>query len=379
MRRLLLAALLALACAALAGAPASAHKPSDSYVVLDLQDGAISARWDIALRDLDHAIGLDGDDDGALTWREVRGHHDAIAAFALSHLRISRGDARCATGAVSHLIDEHSDGSYAVLRFDVRCPSSGEPVRIEYSLLFDLDPQHRGLLRLIEGDRTVTAIFSPSQPTIALDTDSTSPWRQFADYVGEGVWHIWIGLDHVLFLLTLLLPSVLVRDGSGWRAVARFRQAFAQVAKVVTAFTVAHSLTLSLAVLGVVAPPSRLVESLIALSVMIAAANNVVPVVTRYVWGVAFGFGLIHGFGFASVLVDLGLPKSALALALFGFNLGVELGQLAIVAAFLPFAFLLRRTGGYRRWLMPAGSLAVAGIATLWLVERSLDVRVPWV
>jgi hypothetical protein len=348
-------------------------------VVLDLQDGAISARWDIALRDLDHAIGLDGDDDGALTWREVRGHHDAIAAFALSHLRISRGDARCATGAVSHLIDEHSDGSYAVLRFDVRCPSSGEPVRIEYSLLFDLDPQHRGLLRLIEGDRTVTAIFSPSQPTIALDTDSTSPWRQFADYVGEGVWHIWIGLDHVLFLLTLLLPSVLVRDGSGWRAVARFRQAFAQVAKVVTAFTVAHSLTLSLAVLGVVAPPSRLVESLIALSVMIAAANNVVPVVTRYVWGVAFGFGLIHGFGFASVLVDLGLPKSALALALFGFNLGVELGQLAIVAAFLPFAFLLRRTGGYRRWLMPAGSLAVAGIATLWLVERSLDVRVPWV
>jgi hypothetical protein len=163
--------------------------------------------------------------------------------------------------------------------------------------------------------------------------------------------------------------------------VARFRQALAQVAKVVTAFTVAHSLTLSLAVLGVVAPPSRLVESLIALSVMIAAANNVVPVVTRYVWGVAFGFGLIHGFGFASVLVDLGLPKSALALALFGFNLGVELGQLAIVAAFLPFAFafLLRRTSSYRRWLMPAGSLAVAGIAMLWLVERSLDVRVPWV
>ena len=96
-------------------------------------------------------------------------------------------------------------------------------------------------------------------------------------------------------------------------------------------------------------------------------------------WGVAFGFGLIHGFGFASVLVDLGLPRSALALALFGFNLGVELGQLAIVAAFLPFAFLLRRTDGYRRWLMPAGSLAVAGIAMLWLVERSLDVRVPWV
>ncbi|MGE5714817.1 MAG: HupE/UreJ family protein [Betaproteobacteria bacterium] len=379
MRRLLLAALLALACGPLATAPASAHKPSDSYLVLDVRNGVISGQWDIALRDLDHAIGLDGDDDGALTWHEVRGHHDAIAAFALSHLRISRGDARCATGAVSHLIDEHSDGAYAVLRFDVRCPSTGGPVRIEYSLFFDLDPQHRGLLRLIDGDGTLTAIFSPSQPTIALDADAASPWRQLVDYVEEGVWHIWIGFDHILFLLTLLLPSVLLRDGSGWRPVARFRQAFVQVLKIVTAFTVAHSLTLSLAVLGAVTPPSRLVESLIAFSVMIAGANNVVPVVTRYLWGVAFGFGLIHGFGFASVLVDLGLPRSALTLALFGFNLGVELGQLALVAAFLPFAFLLRRTGGYRRWLMPAGSLTVAGIATLWLVERSLDVRVAWV
>jgi hypothetical protein len=377
MRRRLLAVLLALACGPLA--PASAHKPSDSYLVLDVRNGAISGQWDIALRDLDHAIGLDGDDDGALTWREVRGRHDAIAAFALSHLQISRGDARCEIGAVSHLIDEHSDGAYAVLRFDVRCSSTRGPVRIDYSLFFDLDPQHRGLLRLVEGDRTVTAIFSPSQPNVAVDADTASPWRQFVDYVGEGVWHIWTGFDHILFLLTLLLPSVLVRDGSGWCPVARFRQASVQVLKVVTAFTIAHSMTLSLAVLGVVTAPSRLVESLIAFSVMIAAANNVVPVVTRYPWGIAFSFGLIHGFGFASVLVDLGLPNSALALALFGFNLGVELGQLAIVAAFLPFIFLLRRTGGYRHWLMPAGSLAVAGVATLWLVERSLDVRIPWV
>jgi hypothetical protein len=379
MRRRLMAVLLALACGLLAIAPASAHKPSDSYLVLDVRNGVISGQWDIALRDLDHAIGLDGDDDGALTWREVRGRSDAIDAFALSRLRISRDDALCDIRGVSHLIEKHSDGAYVVLRFNVECASTSGPVKVDYSLFFDLDPQHRGLLRLVDGDRTATAIFSPSQPSITLDADTASPWRQLVDYVEEGVWHIWIGLDHILFLLTLLLPSVLLRDGLGWRPVARFRQAFVQVLKVVTAFTVAHSMTLSLAVLGLVAPPSRLVESLIAFSVIIAAANNVVPVVTRYLWGVAFGFGLIHGFGFASVLVDLGLPKSTLALALFGFNLGVELGQLALVAAFLPLAFLLRRTGGYRRWLMPAGSLAVAGIATLWLVERSLDVRLPWV
>jgi HupE / UreJ protein len=377
MRRRLMTVLLALACGLLAIAPASAHKPSDSYLVLDVQNGVISGQWDIALRDLDHAIGLDGDDDGALTWREVRGRSDAIDAFALSRLRISRGDALCDISrcfapdrrtqrrrprrpALHRGMREHvwpgEDRLFPVLRPRSTASGSAQAGR-------------RGSHR--HGD------FQPVAAHHRVGCGNRFARRQLVDYVEEGVWHIWVGL--ILFLLTLLLPSVLLRDGSGWRPVARFRQAFVQVLKVVTAFTVAHSLTLSLAVLGLVAPPSRLVESLIAFSVMIAAANNVVPVVTRYLWGVAFGFGLIHGFGFASVLVDLGLPRSALALALFGFNLGVELGQLALVAAFLPFAFLLRRTGGYRRWLMPAGSLAVAGIATLWLVERSLDVRLPWV
>ena len=112
--------------------------------------------------------------------------------------------------------------------------------------------------------------------------------------------------------------------------------------KVVTAFTVAHSITLSLAALGVISLPSRLVESAIAASVVLAALNNVCPVVYGGRWIIAFCFGLIHGFGFASVLTDLGLPQDSLLLALVAFNLGVELGQLAIVAVFLPIAYALR-------------------------------------
>ena len=142
----------------------------------------------------------------------------------------------------------------------------------------------------------------------------------------------------------------------------------------VTAFTLAHSITLSLAALGVISLPSRLVESAIAASVVLAALNNVYPLVYQGRWIVAFCFGLIHGFGFASVLADLGLPQGSLLLALVAFNIGVELGQLAIVASFLPIAYGLRCTRLYRRVILVGGPLIVAAIAMFWLVERAFNV-----
>jgi hypothetical protein len=137
---------------------------------------------------------------------------------------------------------------------------------------------------------------------------------------------------------------------------------------------VAHSITLALAVLGVVDLPSRLVESIIAFSVLAMALNNLVPVIPEGRWMLVFGFGLIHGFGFASVLGDLGLPAGTLAVALFGFNVGVEIGQLAIVAITLPAALLLRHTAFYRIVVLWAGSAIVAVISALWFYERAFGV-----
>jgi hypothetical protein len=142
------------------------------------------------------------------------------------------------------------------------------------------------------------------------------------------------------------------------------------VFKVVTAFTVAHSITLSLAALAMIELPTRLVESGIAFSVVLAALNNLWPLIRRGRWLVAFAFGLIHGFGFASVLADLGLPRHALLPALVGFNLGVEAGQLVIVLAFLPLAYGLRRTWFYRRLIFAGGSAAIALVAAIWMLER---------
>jgi hypothetical protein len=361
---------------ALASATALAHKPSDSYLTLTTEGGALRGQWDIALRDLEYAIGLDADGDGAITWGELRAHHADIAAYALARLTLL-GDGRpCRPEVREHLVDQHSDGAYAVLRFDAPCAAAPQrTLEIGYSLFADLDPTHRGLVRVQHGAVTASGVLGPDRPRLEVALGEASRLRQFLDYAREGVWHIWIGIDHVLFLVSLLLPAVLVFGARGWGPAPRFAPVFWDVFRVVTAFTVAHSITLSVAALGLVELPSRLVESVIALSVVLAALNNLKPVVLARRWAVAFAFGLVHGFGFASVLADLGLPRDALLVSLVGFNLGVEAGQLAVVGLFLPGAFLARRRWAYRRLVFAGGSAAIALLAAAWMVERIFDVK----
>jgi hypothetical protein len=162
---------------------------------------------------------------------------------------------------------------------------------------------------------------------------------------------------------------------SPWQAASALRPALLDVVRVVSAFTLAHSITLALAVLDVLDPPSRWVESIIAASVVFAALNNIWPVVGEGRWRLTFVFGLVHGFGFAGALKDLGLDGAHLATSLLGFNLGVELGQLAIVALFLPLAWQLRRSRFYQRGLLVGGSALIAVLAGVWLVERAFDLR----
>ena len=354
--------------------PAQAHKPSDSYLAITVQGQQITGQWDIALRDLDFAIGLDGNGDGALTWDEIRARHPQIAAYALQRLHIATAEGACTLQPGEQLIDNHTDGAYSVLRFTASCPGSAAPASLDigYTLFADLDPQHKGLLKLTHDGETQTAIFDPDSPRQTLSLAAPDRLAQFGAYVKHGIWHIWIGTDHILFLLSLLLPAVLL---PGLREQqASLRAAFFDVLKVVTAFTLAHSITLTLASLSLISLPSRWVESAIAASVVLAALNNLLPLFRGRRPVAAFVFGLIHGFGFASVLRDLGLPQSALVSSLFGFNVGVEIGQLAIVAVFLPLAWRLRKSWLYRQ-LFTWGSLAIALVAAVWLVERIADIK----
>lgn len=420
---------------------AQAHKASDAYVTLRVDGSTVDARIDIALRDLDRDLDLDTDADDQLSWKEVRTRWADIAALARRDIRLSADGTRCApqppsapvTQADAPALTEHSDGRYAVLRTQWHCAAPVQALSIDYTLFAKTDPTHRGIARVARASAGVgapapqLAVLSPDSgwhrfrlpalpAAVAPQASSSAPGHAapapvgtpgsaaparvevataaeteppaesamsaFLGFVRDGIHHILIGYDHILFLLSLLLPAVWVRSvapdprtgtpRARWRPSDDLRGALANVLKVVTAFTVAHSITLALSVFDVVDPPSRWVESVIAASVVLAALNNLWPVISEARWKLTFVFGLVHGFGFASALKDAGLAQGALVAPLVGFNLGVEIGQLCIVAAVLPIAWSLRGTRTYRG-AFAVGSLAIAAVAGLWLVQRAFD------
>ena len=349
-----------------------AHKPSDSYLQLTPTDRGFSGEWRIALRDLEPAIGLDRDGDRKITWGEVRTRHAEIANYALGRLAISAGDSPCEIRAGTQLVDDLSDGTYTVLPLAVTCYRNAGPWALDYALLFDIDATHRGLITLRGTDTPRTFALSPQNSRAVLSAGATSPLRQFIEMAREGVWHIWIGFDHILFLLALLLPAGLraarARDEkAGWRPMLK------DVLTLVTAFTVAHSITLSLAALQIISLPPRLIETAIALSIVVAGLRLRYAIARPAAW-IAFGFGLIHGFGFANVLADLQLPTGSLALSLFAFNIGVELGQCAIVLLALPLIRYAQRHSFYQQAFMPTAAVLIAAVGIAWSIERGAGI-----
>ncbi len=374
---------------------AYAHKPSDSYLALSVQNNSTqqninhntaTGQWDIALRDFDYAIGLDANANSEITWQEVLTKQKEIYAYALARLSIKNNQATCSLIPKQLLIDHHTDGAYAVIKFNVNCKNEINVLNLNYTLFSDLDPSHRGLLRLdystVEKaglnskNYTKTTIFGPDNPTQLFALSAPNRFNEFKGYVIEGIWHIWIGFDHILFLISLLLPAALVYSAKTWQPAQQFKTTFIDVLKVVTAFTIAHSITLTLATLQVIELPSRWVEAAIAASVILAAMNNLFPCLLKRRWLAAFVFGLIHGFGFAAVLADLGLQKDALVVALIGFNLGVEIGQLGILSLFVPAAFMLRKSKFYKIIIFYGGSIIITVIASLWFIERAFNITV---
>ena len=359
---------LAAVAVALAAHPAWAHKPSDAHLRLTADGAQLTGRLDVAVRDLDGALALDADGDGAITWAELTAAAPRITAYVAPRLAIAGDGAPCPLALGAPALTELSDGTYWAAPVTARCPRPARALAVRYGLLFEVDALHRGLIH-VAGQ---TAIARDDRPLRLTLDDDAGP----AAFVREGVWHIWQGADHVLFLICLILPAVFQRRSQRWAAADSLRDVVREVLEIVTAFTLAHSITLILAATGWVRLPSRVIETAIALSVVAAAVNNLARTIDAR-WAVAFALGLLHGFGFSSVLVDLGLPSRQLVGALLGFNLGVELGQLAIVLIALPLAWLCARELGadrYRTRVMPALSLGIAVIGGLWLVERALGI-----
>lgn len=353
---------------ALAG-PAAAHKASDAYLQLSAADSGTTLRVDVALRDLDLALDLDADGDGQLTWAEVKTAWPRVTAYAQKRIAV----AGCPLHATGQALERRSDGAYAVLTMASPCVLNTEPA-IRYGVLREVDATHRGIARIeLPGAAPVVRVLDPAAAA-APAAGEAQAGPVVGSFVAEGIHHILAGYDHVLFLLCLLLPAVMRRTPTGWRAVPSLREAVMPLVGIVTAFTLAHSVTLALASLKWVSISPSIIEPAIAVTIVLAALDNFVPIFRGRRVLVTFFFGLIHGFGFASVLGELNLGTAEFAWALLRFNLGLELGQLLIVALATSLLFLARQRPGYPAWVIRGGSAAAMLVATLWFVERTTNI-----
>ncbi len=375
----LLTYLLAAALLFTVSSAAVAHSASSSYLQIGIKGQALSVQWSIALRDLDYAIGLDSNDDGAITWGEVLHHRSEIDAYALARLELTGDGKRCTPGPVDHLADELGDGGYVVLRFTAECPAPPQVIGVHYALLFDLDPLHRGLLNVTIGGAPHATALSPARPDAQFDVN-TDYRDTVSSFFIAGIQHLLSGIDHLLFVTMLLVPAMFYRrkDGHGTAAlmpVPGFTAAFIETIKVLSAFTLAHATTLTLSVLHIVNIPQRYSETGIALTILITALDNIWRVLPEKRWPLAFAFGLIHGLGFANALGPLELPPLALAAALVSFNLGLEAAQIIVAAVVLPFGFLARKTWFYPHRVVPGVSAAVALVAFAWFTDRAIGLN----
>ncbi len=366
--RCLLALVAALSILLTAPRQAAAHSQSYGYLNVLLKENALEGKLEVAVRDLDTLLGLDSDGDGNITWGEFRSRETAVTEAVLARITIAAKGAECRLVGGPALTQPRGGETYLVFPFDGKCAGLDGPLEVGYRLLFDIDAQHRGLVNVISSTGSQNFVMTPSTQTVTL-TPQGGGWANLVlTWLAHGIHHILIGYDHILFVITLLLGTVMRQKFGSIRAL------LADTAKVVTAFTLSHSITLALAAFGVIVVPVPLAESLIAATIALAAANNLWPLVTQRVWLVALVFGLIHGIGFANVLTDLGLQSSSLLASLLAFNIGVEIGQFIIVIVALPvIIFASRQKLG--RYFMPVSNLAIIVVALLWFSDRAFNTK----
>lgn len=348
---------------------AGAHQSSTSYSTIRIEDdGRLAYTLALSTRDLYEALGLDADRDA--TDAEVRSGEERLWGYVLARVALEgEGGRPCELARTGTTLRDEAERRVE-LRFTARCPTPGA-VTLDYRLFFDLDPRHTGWVTISQGATSVQEELKLGASRRVLDVRGG---LGAADYVREGLAHIFTGYDHIAFLLGLLLVAAIAWVGGAWHARA-LGASLRSVAATVTAFTAAHSLTLIAAALGFVRVPSRLVEATIAASIVVVAIENLVRRAPRTRWPLAFGFGLVHGMGFASLLAPI-LPPKGVVVPLLLFNVGVELGQLAIVLVVVPaLLFAARRDpAGYRRVAVLGGSTLVGLLGLIWLIERVLDV-----
>jgi len=359
----------------------NAHELSSGYLTLSAgEENTYSGELLLKPDDIGQVAGLDTNGNGALTWGEIHQNQTLLQSYIAKVLSIKVDDTPCKISLSMPNIRSVSGDSYLVSPIQVMCESAGT-LGIHYDGIFEHSPTHKLLVNVnLAGQSgvssqsstektSVTSVLDFDNRSVTYDAVTTSLTALFISLVYEGVWHIFIGIDHILFLVATLLTVNLAREKKQWQKEPSASRVVKHTVILVSAFTLAHSITLTATALNFIALDSRLVELGIAISVLLTALNNIYPLIVR-LGIITFAFGLLHGMGFASVFADLNAQSNNLVLSVAAFNIGVEVGQLAIVAVLLPLLLWLRHYTFYAKTLMPLLSSVIAIIAINWTIQR---------
>lgn len=332
--------------------PLFAHPLKVGYADISVREREIDIRLSVNLFELDLLLSLDRNLNAQVEAEELQARAREISAYLQGKIRVTVGGEALPMEVGLLKVGRSADGKptlEAKLRF--HSSRSLDRFTIQCEPLTDLGPDHKTLASISREGRVEQFVF---QQGVVYEGGPRSFWAYAVQFLGLGVHHIFIGYDHIAFLLGLLLMGGKLLN----------------IVKIVTSFTLAHSLTLSLAALSVVSLPERLIESGIALSVAYVALENLFFKTFDRRWLVSFFFGLIHGFGFANVLKEMHLSKAALISSLFFFNVGVEVGQIVIVLLFVPLLWMLGRTRAYAMTIKMA-SVAIFSVGAFWFFQRA--------
>ena len=373
--KIVLVIFLAIMCCSIS---AFAHAVGENYIFINIQKDSIDGRFEIHSQDLKNKLGINLKGDKLAKLEVINAKASQVHNYIREHFSMGGG------GKDFNFKFTKQDilGPFAQYFFHSETGPLPDILELNHNMLFEDDAFHRGLL-LVEYNQKTDTHFRAEQPAMIFSNKSTIQQLDLndipkilgpKDMIWQGVLHIWIGIDHILFILAIIIITLVFRKDGKWIPVANFKRAFLNVLSIFTVFTIAHSITLGLAALELINVPSRLVESIIALSIVLVALNNVVGKVKQH--GsllVILVLGLFHGLGFASVMGHLPFRMVELLKCVIGFNIGVELGQIAIVSVIFPILFLMRRNRMYVPVVIVGVSIVLIFIAATWFIQRSFD------
>lgn len=333
-----------------------AHTVSLTYAEVRIGQRQVDWTLRMPVAELDLLFGVDRNHNGKIEPEEWAAASDEISKYVLGKVRVEAGAGRQLAGAVAGSKPWIDPEGHEFLEVRLRYEGEGaalDQVTLGCALLEDVVSTHKTLARIEVAGEARDFVFEKGA---VFSARANPPWiESVLQFVRMGVLHIFTGYDHIAFLLGVVLVG----------------GTFMRIVKIVTSFTVAHSITLALAAFSILSPPSRIVESGIALSIVYIALENLFFRRFDRRWMVTFFFGLVHGFGFASALAEVELKGKLLVTALFSFNLGVELGQVCIVAILIPpLLWLERQRESWHRAVVRGLSAVIFVLGVYWLWER---------